>query len=1151
MDRERGGGPSQLLNRDEKRRVLMELLRRQQHDTADDEIAIIGVSGRYPLADTLEEYWENLSSGRNCITEIPADRWDWRDHFDVDPMKIGKSYSKWGGFIKDADKFDPLFFNISPKEGEGLDPQERVFLETAWATLEDAAYTPKELARGDRKVGVFVGVMNSLYEFLSGEALSKRHITWAHSAHWSIANRVSYCFDFQGPSVAINTACSSSLTAIHMASESIRRGECHTAIAGGVNLILHSVHFHRLSKANMLASGDKCKSFGDGADGFVDGEGVGAVLLKPLRTAILDRDHIYAVIKGSSINSDGKTSGYHVPNPNAQANLILEVLARARVEPRTLSYFEAHGTGTSLGDPIEIAGLARAFGQHTQDRQFCSIGSVKSNIGHSESAAGIAGLTKVLMQMKHRQLVPSIHTEALNPHIDFDTSPFYVQRGLTEWKQPTVTEDGANRTYPRRAGLSSFGAGGANVHIILEEPQDSASLRNNAEGEGPQIIVLSAKNQERLKACARQMIAFLRREKANQGQTETGLSLTNLAYTLQMGREAMKERLAAVVSDTDELMQKLIQYCDGKTDIESLCAGTVEADGHEVEAPILEDAADVLAKPSMGHGDLTRLAKLWVSGAEADWKLLYSTYTPNRVSLPTYPFARERYWIREPDGQRYGETTRLHPLIDKVDLSLSLGQGVVLRKTLQDTDLILQDYRVKGQSVLPSVAYLEMACAAASQISNRQIENGCTIGLSHVSWLHPLVIVEHAKDVKIALAQEKDQFEYQIQSSNGTHIVTHGKGYIHVDVTPPEKIDERISIQEIKTRCRRQIDKQALHARFREAGITYGLYFQGLCQIWASDQEALGHLSLPAEFADQLNHYVLQPTLMDAALQTIGVLVEGEGDTGIHPVVPVAIEEVEIMHPFKTELYAYVRASNGDHFNVAIVDETGLVRLKLHDVTIAQGNGEMVIQAPASFVEQSRAQTGGTEHGPGGTATEDAHLGPTSRALGLDHHERSVSHQANTKKRRIREDVEATIVDSAASVLEIDKQQLDCELPFADMGIDSILAVRIANLINEILQTGLKPEYLINYPTIHRLADHICSEDGYAADYRDAADIDVSELFSRERVRKVANEEPGAGRRGTSGAISDNEIMDLLRRLEAGELEVDEVKQLVEGASDE
>ncbi|WP_052700683.1 beta-ketoacyl synthase N-terminal-like domain-containing protein [Methylocucumis oryzae] len=369
------------------------------------DVAVIGLSGRYPKANTLNEFWQLLSAGVDAISEIPAERWDWRDGF---------GYSRWGGFIEGVDEFDPLFFQISPRDAERMDPQERLFLQIAYACIEDAGYTPLGLSE-QRKVGVFVGVMNSLYA--------------ARASHWSIANRVSYALDFQGPSLAVDTACSSSLTAIHLALNSLATGESDVALAGGVNLILDSSHFQLLSDMTMISHSPYCRAFGANADGFVDGEGVGAVLLKPLAQAIADDDRIYGVIKASAVNAGGKSNGFTVPNPTAQAQLIANAISRAKIHPRAISYLEAHGTGTALGDPIEISALTKAFQQSAAgsavETGYCALGSVKSNIGHSESAAGMAGLTKVLLQLQHQQLVPSLHSAQLNPAINFEQTPFF------------------------------------------------------------------------------------------------------------------------------------------------------------------------------------------------------------------------------------------------------------------------------------------------------------------------------------------------------------------------------------------------------------------------------------------------------------------------------------------------------------------------------------------------------------------------------------------------------------------------------------------------------------------------------------------------------------------------------------------------------
>ncbi|MCB0210643.1 MAG: SDR family NAD(P)-dependent oxidoreductase, partial [Anaerolineae bacterium] len=598
-----------------------------------DEIAIIGLNGRYPMADNLAEFWENLKQGRDCITGVPPERWDHDHYYDQDKTKPGRSYSKWGGFMAGVDRFDPLFFNISPRDAERMDPQERLFLETAWATLEDAGYTRETLFRQlGRRVGVFVGVMWGEYQ-LYGQADVQTTSSYA-----SIANRVSYYFDWQGPSLAVDTMCSSSLTSIHLACESIKRGECAVALAGGVNISIHPNKYLQLSQGQFASSDGRCRSFGEGGDGYVPGEGVGAVLLKPLAQAEVDGDQIYGVIKASCLNHGGRTHGYSVPNPTAQANLIGETLQKSGVSARTISYVEAHGTGTALGDPIEIRGLSQAFGSEHNAGPTCAIGSVKSNIGHLEAAAGIAGLTKVLLQMKHLQLAPSLHAETLNPHIDFAATPFKVQRDLTAWKRPVVEVDGTQREHPRRAGISSFGAGGANAHLVVEEYVDQGvGVRDQGSGGGPYLIVLSARNEERLRAYATRMLDFV--------EDSLDISLADMAYTLQVGREAMPARLALVVTDVEDLVERLRRYGRQITPIENLYQGNIRTSTLEATRLVEGEVGTAFMKMVIDNRDLPKLAQLWASGVDIAWSMLYPGQTPRRISLPTYPFARERYWI--------------------------------------------------------------------------------------------------------------------------------------------------------------------------------------------------------------------------------------------------------------------------------------------------------------------------------------------------------------------------------------------------------------------------------------------------------------------------------------------------------------------------
>ncbi len=640
----------------------------------EDNIAIIGMAGRYPKAGNIDEFWENLLAGRDCITEIPNERWDWRKTENI-KSPSGKSISKWGGFLEHYDCFDPQFFRISPREAEIMDPQERIFLETCWEAIEDSGYTPKTLVKpkgpnNRMNVGVYAGVMHKDYVSVGSDLISENQVLPLPLNDAPIANRVSYFCNFHGPSITLDTACSSSLTAVYLAIQGIKSGECEVALAGGVNLSLHPNKYITYGIMDMHSSEGYCKAFGKGGDGYVSSEGCGAVLLKPLKKAVEDGDHIYAVIKGCTVNHVGTVSGITVPSPVAQADMISACLERAGVHPRTISYVEAHGTGTSLGDPIEIQGLVKAYQQYTKDVQFCSIGSVKSNIGHAEAAAGISGLQKAALQIYHKTLVPSLHSEELNPYIDFDKSPFYVQRKSEAWRQPVFTQSGETVSCPRRAAVSSFGATGSNVHIIMEEYTPEEVRINEVEFKEGVIIPLSAKNKERLLEYAGKLLEFLRKQlnknrlqpvgmdgstgsvvmESQAGDIASGeINLRNLSYTLQVGRVPLEERVAFVVFDIPELIQRLEEYLKGEKEIRHCYQGQTRQNADAVALFIEDEDSQELVQKWLDKGKIEKLAELWVKGIELDWNLLNKGRKPERMSLPTYPFARTRYWMNVPE----------------------------------------------------------------------------------------------------------------------------------------------------------------------------------------------------------------------------------------------------------------------------------------------------------------------------------------------------------------------------------------------------------------------------------------------------------------------------------------------------------------------
>ena len=651
-------------------------------DSSKDYIAIIGMSGRFADARNIEEFYYNLRNGKDSVREIPKERWDWSECFSTkENLKPGETYSRWGGYMDDIDKFDPLFFNISNQEAKGLDPQERIFLETAVETLEDSGYTPKSLDK--EKLGVFVGVMWGQYQLYGADDAE------TGSSYASVANRVSYFLNAHGPSLAVDTMCSSSLTSLHLACKSILNGESSIALAGGVNITVHPNKYLYLSKTGFASTDGKCRSFGIDGDGYVPGDGSGAVLLKKLEQAKKDGDHIYGVILASGLNHGGKTRGYTVPNLESQYELINSTLNEAKVSPTDISYMEMHGTGTSLGDPIEIRSMGKNFSDAYDSK--IPIGSVKSNIGHLESAAGIAGLIKVLLQIRNKELFPSLHSSTLNPNINFESTPFYVNQKLSKWE----VQEGRKRI----ASISAFGAGGSNAYIVVEEYNEQS--RENVIDQ-KLYFPLSATSTDQLKESAINIANYLLNfttqvkekfdEKYNRkvdsfyslckydkniidnettlqdleldpkevllllgfsttpsfSQTTTvdeikqildnersakisnamNNKLIDTAYTLEYGRNHYGFRCLIESSTYDEFIFKLNHLNENEI----------------VKIRRNQKIDDNYIKQLELNGNFKVLRKLWLSGLPTMLQN-YSNYEVRRTSLPTYPFLKDSCWF--------------------------------------------------------------------------------------------------------------------------------------------------------------------------------------------------------------------------------------------------------------------------------------------------------------------------------------------------------------------------------------------------------------------------------------------------------------------------------------------------------------------------
>ncbi len=536
-----------------------------RRETATESIAIIGIGCRFPGAPDPGSFWQLLRDGKEAITEVPPERWDLQALYDPNRATAGKMHTRWGGFLQGVDLFDPAFFNISPREAMHMDPQQRILLEVAWEALEHAGLPPARIAGS--KTGVFIGISSNDYTQLSQRdpALIDAYVGTGN-AHSIAANRLSYFLDLRGPSIAVDTACSSSLVAVHMACQSLHSGECEMALAGGVNVILSPELSIAFSQAQMMSASGHCKTFDENADGYVRAEGCGIVILKPLSQALRDGDAILALIRGSAINQDGRSNGLTAPNGPSQEAVIRQALRNADVTPDQVSYVETHGSSTPLGDPIEFDALKATLMQERASEQICVLGSVKTNIGHLEAAAGIAGLIKVVLSLHKEEIPAHLNLRQLNHHISLVGTTFQIPRERRPWP---ISER-------RIAGVSAFGFGGTNVHVIIEAAptrsvpvnealysdaneaaaSSSAHASERNEFERPaHMLALSAQSKTALKELAERYAIFL---------TDCSTaSLADACFSANTGRAHFAHRAAFTANTVTQLRERLEAFAQG------------------------------------------------------------------------------------------------------------------------------------------------------------------------------------------------------------------------------------------------------------------------------------------------------------------------------------------------------------------------------------------------------------------------------------------------------------------------------------------------------------------------------------------------------------------------------------------------------------
>nr|WP_226887786.1 non-ribosomal peptide synthetase [Paenibacillus polymyxa] len=916
------------------------------NELRDSDIAVIGISCKIAESENVAQFWDLLRAGQDAIRPFPARRKRELESLFQAGLLNEQTALNEGGFLEEIDKFDYPFFQLSPAEARLMDPSQRLFLESAWAAVEDAGYGGKMLS-GSR-TGVYVGYSSDFGEeykrFIAEMAPSSASSAIPGNIHSMIASRIAYLLDLKGPSLLVDTACSSSLVAIHLACRDLRHGDCDTAIAGGVKVTLVPIKEGKGGGLGVGSSDDRTRTFDSVSDGTGGGEGVAAVLLKPLKRAIQDQDHIYAVIKGSAVNNDGTSAGITAPNSLAGEDVIVRAWKDAGIDPDTITYIEAHGTGTKLGDPVEIDGIRRAFRQYTDRNQFCAIGSVKTNVGHLDNSAGITGFLKAVLALEHAEIPASLHFTCPNPDISFIDSPVYVNDKLQPWPK----ED-----FPRRCGVSSFGLSGTNCHVVLEEAPVWAEMQDGGqlEQETPetvQLFTLSAKNETVLAAYVKQYQQYVMEPKT--------YPLRDLCYTANTGRGQYGFRLAILCRDWDDLGAKLTQIqtsgFSGQAKQEEFIPGVyfgchkVVSAQKEKEAGELTleesrrltaSAKEKLTQSSFEFDTLDSLCRMYVEGADVEWESLYEGKACRRRSLPTYPFEPKRCWVEVEEKavvsqashvRKFTEMETTHPLLDYC-LAETEDQDIYLTRFSVGRHWVLSEHKIMENCIVPGTTYLEMVRAGLEKYKRP----GKVLELYDIQFISPLIVdAEEEREVHTVLQREGETFSFKVLSRTGPSVqpweqnwVRHAQGRaVFVKAAHPV-----MSLGDIRTECNDQeVVVGENHAEAAPA-FSFGPRWETLRTIAIGTDQVLAKLELPAAYHMDVSQYVLHPALLDVA---VGVASQSLGN-GLF--LPFSYHKLRIYDSLPRLCYSYLRKKNK-------VRESG--EILTVDVLILGAEGQVLVE---------------------------------------------------------------------------------------------------------------------------------------------------------------------------------------------------------------
>ncbi|MGA2142884.1 MAG: beta-ketoacyl synthase N-terminal-like domain-containing protein, partial [Brevinematales bacterium] len=861
------------------------------HESWED-IAVIGLSCRFPEAPGPDAFWQNIAEGKDSIKEIPAERWDIADFYDPDPRAKNKSYSKWGGFLDNIDKFDPLFFNMTGREAEQTDPQQRIFMQECWKALEDAGYANERIS-GSRS-SVFVGTVGSDYLLrMQDEGFDLDAQSFWGNASSVLASRISYFLNLKGPSISIDTACSSSLVAVHLGCRSIISGESDLAIAGGVFITNTPQFYIACSKGAMLSGDGKCHTFDNGANGFVPGEGAGVIILKSLKNAIRDNDRIHAVIKGSGINQDGKTNGITAPSTLSQTELELEVYKRHNINPENIGYVEAHGTGTKLGDPIEIDALSNAFSKFTGKKQFCPVGSVKTNIGHCATAAGIASVIKVIMALKNRKIPPSLNYNIPNEHINFEDSPFYVNTVLKDWP--------AESDRSRKAAVSSFGFSGTNAHIVFEEAREIQE--EEGRNKYPRnILLFSAKNETALFEIIQNLLNFLK------NNPDFG-NINGLCYTYNSRKMKFNCRGHILFGDTDSLKKELghilLKENRGNFAISDLSTGKTRIDPAllELGRSAMKDLLSLMDEPDLFNGKLLFLADLYCKGYELNWQDLYAQERP--VTIPVYPFAQDKCWF-ETKIKNDDKIKKLQPFLDKNISGLS---EVLFVKIIKPEEEHVAGNKLNGLDYIPGMALIEMALEACREINITMPE------IKKIAWNRQVSLNEGKCEILASLIDEGDNINCEISQSSGGGSILISR--LDIGLKPglmPRAA--KIDIGLISGAGAKVITKSEFYAGLEKKNNNYSGDFKIIEEFIENGDEALCRISLKNK--QNIEDYILLPEVLESGIQAIKYLKDSDCPEDVNE-----IRALNIYGKLPESFLSFVKKQSDSKYRICLLDNEG------------------------------------------------------------------------------------------------------------------------------------------------------------------------------------------------------------------------------------